>query len=154
MGDHVLGIRVCDGRKISEGLLLAQIITHSKPWHFDWQLLELRFSEVVRALDVLHFIIISVCILRRMVGVLGWCSPSWCIGWRCRPSRTPGPWCSSLNVLLSLVSAVIVVSVSRDGAGMLLLLEVMTGLRSRSVSVHVWSCHVVSWVTLLLLPDV
>ena len=35
---------------------------------------------------------------------------------------------------------------------MLLLLEVVTGLRSRSVPVRVRRCHIVSWVTVLLLP--
>ena len=79
MRDHVLGVRVGDGWKISKGLLLAQIITHSKPWHFDGQLLDFRLGEVVRALDVLHLIIISVCILWRMVNILGGGLPSWCI---------------------------------------------------------------------------
>ena len=35
---------------------------------------------------------------------------------------------------------------------MLLLLEVVTGLRSRSVPVRIRSCHIVPWVTMLLLP--
>ena len=71
MGDHVLGVRVGDGWKIPEGLLLTQIITHSEPWHFDGQLLEFRLGEVVSALDVLYFIIVRVCVLLCMANILG-----------------------------------------------------------------------------------
>ena len=74
MGDHVLGIIVGDGRKIPEGLLLTEIISESKSWHLDGQLLEFRLGEVVRALDILYFVIVSVCVLLWSVNILGRCS--------------------------------------------------------------------------------
>ena len=52
MGDHVLGISVCDGREIPEGLLLTEIISESKSWHLDGQLFEFCLGEVVSALIV------------------------------------------------------------------------------------------------------